>query len=383
MILAELKKIWRSKILWGFFAALFVLNCINIFAVGKRAETEPEFDAARARVYAQVRGEWNAGTLKFVIDTYENAAAIVASRSYSTEPNQPGTYTGYIFGDFSLFGELYEEMRYMYQYAEDAQATVDKATENAAFYTAHHNRFSARESEQISVRYSGRKIDAYYRTDGAYALISYDMSSVFVLLLCALCISAVFTLEHETEMNALLRLTKHGGRALNRAKIAASLITAESIALLFYIADFLSFLCVYRIDCLRNPIYSIPTFQNTPFSCAIWQYLLILLANRMLGAAIFSLLFLLCSKILRRGLPAFCMSLSVTVLLIFSGGEMNPVMLFSVRDLHRSYQVYDICGYPVLRHTVLMIVTVLFASALVILISVPHTKRRHRHDRAL
>ena len=184
-------------------------------------------------------------------------------------------------------------------------------------------------------------------------------------------------------MNALLRLTKHGGRALNRAKITASLITAESIALLFYIADFLSYLCVYRIDCLRNPIYSIPAFQNTPFSCAIWQYLLILLANRMLGAAIFSLLFLLCSKLLRRGLPAFCMSLAVTVLLIFSGGEMNPVMLFSVRDLHRSYQVYDICGYPVLRHTVLMIVTVLFASALVILISVPHTKRRHRHDRAL
>ena len=383
MILAELKKIWRSKILWGFFAALFVLNCINIFAVRKRAETEPEFDAACERIYAQVRGEWSAGTLKFVTDTYENAAAIVASRSYSTEPNQPGTYTGYIFGDFSLFGELYDDMRYMYQYAETVQATVDKATENAAFYTAHHNRFSARESEQIAARYSGRKIDAYYRTGGAYALISYDMSSVFVLLLCALCISTVFTHEHETEMDALLRLTKHGGRALNRAKIAASLITAESIALLFYIADFLSFLCVCRIDCLRNPIYSIPAFQNTPFSCAIWQYLLILLANRMLGAAVFSLIFLLCSKLLRRGLPAFCVSLAVTVLLIFSGGEMNPVMLFSVRDLHRSYQVYNICGYPVLRHTVLMIVTVLFASVPVILISVPHTKRRHRHDRAL
>lgn len=250
MIAAELKKIWRSKILWGFLAALLALNCVNIFAAGKRAQSNSEFHAVRDRIYTQVRGTWNADTLRFVTETYEHAAAVVASRSYSTEPNQPDTYTGYIFGDFSLFGELYEDMRYIYQYAETMQATVDKATENAAFYTAHHNRFSARESEQIAARYSGRQIDAYYRTDGAYALICYDMSSVFVLLLCALCISSVFTREHETEMNVLLALTKNGGCRLNRAKTAASLISAEGIALLFYAVDFFCFLCIYRIDCL-------------------------------------------------------------------------------------------------------------------------------------
>lgn len=379
MILAELKKIWRSKILWGFLAALLVLNIVNICV--QKPHTEPEFDAARNRIYAQVRGEWSAEKLRFVTDTYAHAAAVVASRSYSTEPNQPGTYTGYIFGDFSLFGELYDDMRYMYQYAETMQSTVDKANENAAFYSAHQNRFSARESEQIAARYSGRKIKAYYRTDGAYALICYDMSSVFVLLLCALCISTVFPHEHETEMDVLLALTKRGGRAMKNAKIAAALITAEGIALLFYAVDFFCFLCVWRIDCLRNPIYAIPAFQNTPFSCAIWQYLLILLACKMLGAAIFSLIFLLCSKRLRHNLPAFCASLAVTVLMICSGGEMNPATLFSARDLHRSFEVYNVCGYPVLRHTVLLIAMTLLAAALAMLIA--HTKRRRRHDRAL
>lgn len=272
-------------------------------------------------------------------------------------------------------------MRHMYQYAETMQTTVDKANENAEFYSAHQNRLFARKSEQIATRYSGRKIKAYYRTDGAYALICYDMSSVFVLLLCALCISTVFTHEHETEMDVLLTLTKNGGRTLNRAKIAAALITAESIALLFYAVDFFSFLCVWRLDCLRNPVYSIPAYQNTPFSCAIWQYLLILLAYKMLGAAVFSLIFLLCSKRLRHNLPAFCGSLAVAVLLIFSGGDMNPATLFSARDLHRSYQVYNLCGFPVLRHNVLMIVMILFAAALTILIA--YTKRRRRHDRAL
>ena len=379
MILAELKKIWRSKILWGFLAALLVLNIVNICV--QKPHTEPEFDAARNRIYAQVRGEWSAAKLQFVTDTYAHAAAVVASRSYSTEPNQPGTYTGYIFGDFSLFGELYDDMRYMYQYAETMQSTVDKANENAAFYNEHHNLFSTRESEQIAARYSGRKIYAYYRTDGAYALICYDMSSVFVLLLCALCISTVFTHEHETEMDVLLALTKRGGRAMKNAKIAAALITAEGVALLFYAVDFFCFLCVWRIDCLRNPIYAIPAFQNTPFSCAIWQYLLILLACKMLGAAIFSLIILLCSKRLRHNLPAFCASLAVTVLMICSGGEMNPATLFSARDLHRSFEVYNVCGYPVLRHTVLLIAMTLLAAALAMLIA--HTKRRRRHDRAL
>ena len=55
MIFAELKKIWRSKILWGFLAALTVLNIVNICA--QKPHTEPEFDAARNRIYAQVRGE--------------------------------------------------------------------------------------------------------------------------------------------------------------------------------------------------------------------------------------------------------------------------------------------------------------------------------------
>lgn len=381
MIAAEMKKIWRSRILWVFLVLLAVLNCANIVHVGRRTKTDPAFDAARARIYAQVRGQWNPETLRFVIDTYRNAADVVASRSYSTEPNQPGTYTGYIFGDYSLFGELYDDMRYMYQYAETMQSTVDKANENAAFYNEHHNLFSARESEQIAARYSGRKIDAYYRTDGAYALICYDMSSVFVLLLCALCISPVFAREHETQMHSLLKLTKKGGRKLRCAKTAAAMLSACAIALLFYLIDFVCFLCVWRIDCLRNPIYAIPAFQNTPFSCAIWQYLLILLACKMLGAAVFSLIFLLCSKRLRHNLPAFCASLAVTVLLICSGGEMNPATLFSARDLHRSFEVYNVCGYPVLRHTVLMIAMTLLAAALAMRIA--HTKRRRCHDRAL
>ena len=117
--------------------------------IGRRTKTDPAFDAARVRIYAQVRGQWNPETLRFVIDTYRNAADVVASRSYSTEPNQPGTYTGYIFGDYNLFGELYDDMEYMYHYGETMRQTVEKAQENAAFYGEKHNAFAVRESRAI------------------------------------------------------------------------------------------------------------------------------------------------------------------------------------------------------------------------------------------
>lgn len=391
MIAAEMKKIWRSRILWVFLVLLAVLNCANIVHVGRRTKTDPAFDAARARIYAQVRGQWNPETLRFVIDTYRNAADVVASRSYSTEPNQPGTYTGYIFGDYSLFGELYDEMEYMYHYGETMRQTVEKAQENAAFYEEKHNAFAVRESRAILRLYQGRKIDAYYRTDGAYALICYDTSTVLILLLCALCISPVFAREHETQMHSLLKLTKKGGRKLRCAKTAAAMLSACAIALLFYLIDFVCFLCVFRIDCLANPVYSIKAFQNTPFSCSVLCYLLILLLYRLTGIAVLALLNLLCARLFPREIPAFCVSLACTALLILCGGTVNPVTLLTARDLHRSFSVYDICGYPVQKHPVLLAGMLLLAAmTAALIIFMPDSalfryrrRERVRDDRAV
>lgn len=380
MIISELKKIWRSRLLWVFLGVLAVLNFCQINALSRREKGDSaSFSAARVQIYEQIRGAWEYENIQFVIDTYEAAEQIVAGGSFSTEPDQEGTYTGYIFGDFSLFGEFYDEMNYMYSYAETMNAAIEKAKQNIAFFETKHNQYAMRQNQQIVTLYQGRSIDSYYKTQGAYHLISYDFSSVFVLLLCILCISPIFTREHETQMFALLKVTKSGGTKLGLSKILAALISAAGIALLFYLLDFLCFVFLFDIDCLSNPIYSISDFQNTPFSCSIGAYLLIVLLYRIIGIAVMALIYLLCSLLMPDEILSFCMSIAVTVLLILCGGSLNPVMMLTVRDLHRSYQVYNLFGFPVLQHIVLLAETIFLLEALVLIIMMLSKKQGTKH----
>lgn len=380
MIISELKKIWRSRVLWVFLAALIVLNILQINTLSRKAKgNSKEFNSAREQIYSQVCGEFKIENLEFVIDTYEAAAQAVNSGSYSTEPNQEGTYTGYIFGDYSLFGEFYDEMNYMYNYAESMNSTIEKAKENIAFFTEKNNEYSARQNQQIVNLYENRCIDAYYKTQGAYSLICYDFSSVFVLLLCVLCISPIFTREHETQMYSLLKTTKMGNTKLGIAKISATLISAFTVALAFYLVDFFSFFVFFDIDCMSNPIYSISNFKNTPFSCSIGQYLLIVLMYRLIGIMVMSLIYLLCSLIAPDEILSFCISIGITVLLIFSGGSFNPVMMLTIRDLHRRYNVCNLFGVPVPQHVVLLVAMILLSLTLSAIILALSRRRKTRH----
>ena len=104
-----------------------ILNLYRIYS-GYRKQTgsEPQFYSAYFRVYENVSGEWNNDIIRYVVAEYEKAKAVVDAGGFSTEPNQPGTHTGYIFGDMNVFEQIKNEMDERYHYEQTMRKLTGK-----------------------------------------------------------------------------------------------------------------------------------------------------------------------------------------------------------------------------------------------------------------
>ena len=356
MIRFELCKLWRNRLLLGFLAAFILLNIVRIAQLSKMYQVNPQFNEARAILYEQVRGTWNLDTLHYVIKTQRALEEQVMQGDYPTEPNQPGTYSGYVFGDFSLFTELYTEMDYMYHYEENNEKLLSDLRANADFYKSHGNRKDAEKNEKAISVFRGRRINAYYRTEGAVQWINYSLSSLLILISVLLCVSPCFSIEYETKMNTVLLTAKHSRMKIPLAKLASALISALAIFLLFSFADCICFLVGFPIDCLQNPIYSVVAFQNTPFSCSIAAYLSFLYACRVISVLLFTVLGLFFSSLTKSEMGAAVCSSIILLSAMIVGGKWNPVSLLTMHSYTEEYQSVSLMGYSVLLPVVMLLV---------------------------
>lgn len=98
LIIAECKKIYRKKALWGL---LLLLAAADIYKVHQMHGQEMTQIDGYQEVYAKIRGKITEEKLRFVIDYYKECEEKI-NAGYSTEYNQD-RYTGYDFGDYNLF----------------------------------------------------------------------------------------------------------------------------------------------------------------------------------------------------------------------------------------------------------------------------------------
>lgn len=368
MIRGELKKIWKSRALRLFLLAFFVINIVQISRGIPRGNPE-SFVKGEQVIYETVRGAWTDEKLRFITENAERTEAIRASGDYSTAPSQPGTYTGYIFGDCMVFAEIYDEMSYMYHYGQDMQAVLGRAAENAEFYAEKGNDYLRRENEQILRLYQHRSIPAYYRTDGAEQLISYDFSALLTVFAVLLCAVPVFAREHSAQMTDLLTTAPKGGTALTLAKTAAAMLSVSAISAAFSLCDAVCFARAYRIDCFSLPLYAVRSFRDTPFSGTVLQYLILLAVCRVLGAWLLTAVCLLGSAALRSEAAAFAVSAVSVFGIMCAGGKWNPMRLFCFRTVTKRYAADHLRTLPVLHGISLICLTaalVLMLTALLI-----------------
>ena len=380
MIRGELKKIWKNRAFRWFLIVLFAVNIVQVYRGIPHGEPD-SFTKGEQMIYEQVRGEWSDEKLRFIVENARRTEEIRMSGNYSTEPDQPGTYTGYLFGDCMVFNEYCEQMEYLYHYGREMQAVLDRAAENVSFYAENGNDKLRRENEQILRLYQNRSVPAFYRTDGAKRLISHDFSALLTVFAVLLCAVPVFARENGVQMDALLRTTPHGHAALALAKIAAAMLSAGIIALAFCLADVICFSAFSSIECFSLPLYAVKEFRDTPFSGTIAEYMVLLAFCRMLGAWLLTLICLLFSALLRSETAALAVSAAAVFVIMCMNGTWNPMLLFAFRSVTMRYAADSFFSVPVLHDISLMMMTVCFIivlTVLIVLLSVQRFSFRRR-----
>lgn len=361
IIVFECKKLLRNRLVLFLLLLFSTLNFYRIDSEYRRfTGADPDSHAAIVRtfqVYADVSGEWNNDTIRYVTEEYKKAKANVDAGNFSTEPNQPDTHTGYIFLDMNIFEEIRDEMDTMYHYENAMAALVEKAEENARFYDEKWNPELAAQNRLIAETYRGRKVTAFYDTRGLNAYFKYDFSVLLIMLLMLPMLSPLFAREHEIDMHGLLHLTQHAGR-LPLCKLAAGMLAICAVSVLFFTEDFLAFRFLYHIRGLSQPVCTLDGFFYTPLNLSIGAFMLLNAALKTLSLLVLGTVCMALSAAAKKELIPFGISAAVIFLLVvgnaFLEGSvlqiLNPVTLFSDKHLFRGFQTVSVFGKPCFRY---------------------------------
>ena len=378
----EIAKILKNKFVWIFILLFVVLDIYNISKDFKSyGRMQNDFNKAYYKVYDQVSGRMTDEKISFVVSEYKRTKSIVDSGNFSTEPNQPGTYTGYIYGDMGMFYELFERMDYAYNYKDRLSKVLDKAKNNVNFFSEKNNIFEVRNNTKIIETYDNRKIDTFYDTDGFKFLINYDFSSLLIIFMIILGLVPVFSGEKFCRMNIIIKTTNIGKRKIIKTKLFSAYIYTFFISLLFLATDIITYAVLFGFDGANNCIYSIDEFIFSPLTIKIWQYLLLAYFIKLICFFVLTSIILLCSTLFSENIFPFVTSAFIIISLLFVNdfidgkiGQIisifNPLSLLSTRILFNEYNVVNFMNYPVYKVIPILIVSIILLLCLNILIVV-------------
>lgn len=351
----ELKKLFRNRLILFMLMLFSILNICHIFTdYQKYAAKEESYRSGYFAVYDAVSGPWDNDKIRYVIREYEKAKAVVDSGNYSTEPDQAGTHTGYVFGDYGLFEQIRNDMEKLWHYDSRMAALTEKAADNVAFYDQKGNRQQAKLNQKIAETYQNRKVTAFYDTWGLERYLKYDFSTLLILLLLIPMLSPLFSREHETGMHGLLQLTQNY-RKLASAKMLAGITASVLVSLLFITEDFLAFRYLYHIRGLSQPVYTLPDFYDSPLSVSIRSYILINAALKTLCILVIGSICTAVSAAGKKEIIPFCAASAAALILLLTDAFLenpvlsviNPVTLFSCGKLFQDFQAVFVFGTPV------------------------------------
>lgn len=389
IIIFELKKLFRNRLTLIMLVILSILNVYHIYDdYVKNVGLEKQYYNAYFDVYEDVSGEWDTAKIDYVTSEYEKAKAIIDTGSFSTEPNQPDTHTGYVFGDYGLFEKIKTEMETLYHYDDAMTEITQKAADNAAFYKQNENEYLAELNQKLENTYRNRSVSAFYDTFGLTEYFKYDFSTLLIMILLIPLLSPLFAKEHEIEMFSLLKLTPNF-KKLSLCKLSAGSIAVCIVTLIFLLEDFLMFTYLYHISGLSQPIYTLPSFFYSPLTISIGTYILMNAALKLLGFLVLGGICMAVSSVVKNEILPFCSSFAVTLILVLTDAFarnsivsiFNPITLLSYGKLFEEFQVIRMMGTPVYAFWLPMILAALeliLLAILTIMMSAITTRRQSR-----
>lgn len=367
----ELKKIFSKRtviVLLVIFLLLDILKIYMIYSDTIKADTLYE---GRQKVLCEIKGPITEKNLTFIINRKNELEELVANRTYSTEYN-PSTYSGYEFGDYIIFNDIYDELDYAYHYSDLLEKINSKANENMILFP--DSSAEVKSAEKILKIYKDREILNYYDYTGYETYFYYDFSSLLVVLLILFFTTPVFSEEIELKMDSLILSSYKGKYATRRGKVLASIVVALLITLLFNFLDYIMFFVLFGFEGGVNPLYSLQSFAHTPFNGSIIQFVFFSIVCEIIGNIFFCSVFLFFSSISKKVLSAMICGIGILGFFVLWNDFVSinylrlltPISLLNCREIYQSFYTVELLGLSIDIRTLLATIVILSESVLLI-----------------
>lgn len=367
-IFFEIKKILQNKFIWLLLVSLLVIDLYKIYDIKLNANIPIE---GSNKIYNIIKGKVTNDKAEFLINNYDRLSRIVDEDTYSKKGNQEGTYTGYIYGDYSEFGEYYEEYKRIYEYPDTINKILEMAKDNLHLYKL-NNKFEIRKNKKIITDYEGRKIDKYYSMDNIQTYLEYDFSTMLMYILVLAGVSEILFLEKKNKMFFLIETSATGMKKSMFSKLLGISIYSFMIVIIVKATDTLSFIMLFRMEGWNQPLYAMYDYMCTPFQKSVVMYILFDTVLKYIGVLFWGIVTFFISyvfmdnvKTMVMGMVMFC---GTIFLCLTNKSVFNPIALFMPAELVKKFEIVNILGFPVYYYVVVATVSIIIVVLLSIIL---------------
>lgn len=354
LIYFEMRKSWLKlplMLLLILFILIDIYKINNDFIINDAAAgSEMLIRNSKPELYQSMRGKITQEKIDFIKTNSDTLAKEVESFAFSTEYDE-SRYTGYVFGDYRLFdGTFKNDFRDIAMYANLSNRIAQQAYENIEFYEAHNNRYEQQKNIMIMNAYQNRSLDSYYLTQGSEIFFDYDFSCLLALFMIVAVFCQSFSREKEQGMHRLIAISA-GAESTIIAKCVAASSFSAILSIVFTSVDWITMNSLYNLDGLTQPIYSLNSFEYSPFNTSVIGMMFNMLVIRFVVYFLISLVIMIISSLSKSSLLSLVLSFAFVAGLVLLQENitsfLNPVEMLSPQKHLAEFQCVNIAGYPI------------------------------------
>lgn len=348
MLRIELKKAFSNKMYISLLVIALVINAFYSYRnIRGTIGHEKEYRQGKLKMYEDYSGVITQDKADEV--TRLNNEAVENEMAVAGLPYNPDTYTGYKYGDYQIYMELYEQMKYMVEYKNFAEEMCGIAEQNIQRFGEEDGEYTVAKNEIIKDTFEGRRVNEVSNMIEFDELFSYNFSSLLIIFIAFIVCIDAFSGDRETKMSAVILTTKEGYGKRTTVKILSRIIVVWTFALLLYLQETIYTVMALHLSGFGNKLYAVETFQYTSFGGPIWLFMIINTLCKLLGMLGFILLFLLASvlgnKILSSCIYGIIAFIGVVGLYVFNS-YIGFVRLLDTELNFKQTDIIDFMGRP-------------------------------------
>lgn len=286
----EIIKLFRRKWIWGILVFLLSVNVYNIFFVYESVNSSKT--EGFVEIYDQVKGTLTDEKIDFVVSGYKELSKKVKDNEINYEYDDR-YYSGYVMGDYNLFEDFYNELKYV-----------------------HDN----------------KNLDAYYYVDDTEKFIKYDFSTLLMVLISILAVTASVLEDRNDGMRIIEKCCYKGNIKIIMSKIMGVIIFSAIFVAVFAFSDIISFMIRWGIEGMSQPLCAIKSYEHTKWSGSISWFILFQYLLKLLGVIFFAIVTYIASEISKNKKVTIIIALVIYIFFIYLSVVdkeiINPILLF-------------------------------------------------------